>query len=69
MKQFSNFKIQIQNPDGSKQFVWEKTVEGDTLICKEMDAEVKRLEAQKIKIGYAKRAVFGSKALFNKLDV
>ena len=65
MKQYSNFKIQIQNPDGSKQFVWEKTVEGDTLFSKEMDAEVKRLEAQKTKIVYAKRAVFGSKALFN----
>tara|TARA_R100001509_G_scaffold11834_1_gene6096 strand:+ start:478 stop:741 length:264 start_codon:yes stop_codon:yes gene_type:complete len=63
--EYSNFKIQIQLPDGSKQLVWEQTVEGDIEINKEMDAYVKELEADGHKVVYAKRAVFGGKSLFN----
>jgi hypothetical protein len=65
MKQFSQFKIQIKLPCGRKQFVWEKKVEGDISIDKEMDAQVKKLEGEEEEVVYAKRAVFGSKALFN----
>ena len=65
MKQFSQFKIQIKLPCGTKQFVWEKKVEGDISIDKEMDAQVKKLEGEGEEVVYAKRAVFGSEALFN----
>lgn len=63
--EYSNFKIQIELPDGFKQLVWEQTVEGDIEINKDMDAYVKKLEAEGHKVVYAKRAVFGSKSLFN----
>ena len=44
--EYSNFKIQIQLADGTKQFVWEQTVEGDIEINKDMNAYVEQLEAE-----------------------
>ena len=36
-KQYSNFAIWLTHPSGRKQCVWEKLVEGDTLLDKDMD--------------------------------
>ena len=33
-KQYSSFAIWLTHPNGRKQLVWEKTVEGDTLLDK-----------------------------------
>ena len=65
--EYSNFKIQIQLADGTKQLVWEQTVEGDIEINKDMDAYVEQLEAEGHKVVYAKRAVFGGAGLFDEL--
>ena len=66
MKDYSMFKIQIELPDGSKQFVWSKIVEGDIQFDRDMDKEVARLEESGHKVAYSRRAIFGSKALYDK---
>ena len=53
-------------PDGSKQFVWSKIVEGDIQFDRDMDKEVARLEESGHKVVYSRRAIFGSKSLFAK---
>ena len=66
MKDYSMFKIQIELPDGSKQFVWSKIVEGDIQFDRDIDKEVERLEESGHKVVYSRRAIFGSKSLFAK---
>ena len=66
MKDYSMFKIQIELPDGYKQLVWSKSVEGDIQFDRDMDKEVARLEESGHKVVYSRRAIFGSKSLFAK---
>tara|TARA_B100000941_G_C28447174_1_gene522992 strand:- start:146 stop:403 length:258 start_codon:yes stop_codon:yes gene_type:complete len=65
--EYSNFMIHIELPNGTKQIVWEQTVEGDISTNKKMDQYVEELESAGHKVVSAKRQVFGGKSLFYKI--
>ena len=66
-KQYSSFAIWLTHPNGRKQCVWEKTVEGDTLLDKDMDRCVEQLTDAGHKV-VGKRVIFGSEGLYHNLD-
>ena len=65
--EYSNFKIHIELPNGTKQIVWELTEEGDISTNKKMDRYVEELKSAGHKVVSAKRQVFGGKSLFYKI--
>ena len=64
MKTYSKFQIWVKLPDGLKQLIWEQTLEGDTVFNEKMEEYKNSYEFAGHKIIYAKRSMFGSKALF-----
>jgi hypothetical protein len=66
-KQYSNFAIWLTHPSGRKQCVWEKLVEGDTLLDKDMDRCVEQFTDAGHKV-VGKRTILGSKGLYHNLD-
>ena len=64
MKTYSKFQIWVKLPSGLKQLIWEQTLEGDTVFNEKMEEYKNSYEFAGHKIIYAKRSMFGSKALF-----
>ena len=64
MKTYSKFQIWVKLPDGLKQLIWEQTLEGDTVFNPCMEDYKRNYGYTGPEIIYAKRSMFGSKALF-----